>query len=240
MALPGVFCWTRMGAEAGQSLESILQRKDAEREANGGLFFWGIGNAIGPSVRELLKCDPEPEVIFSPIKSRARREDTSPTAVVAWTQAEGVDGTPFDLPSRALITSRLDLAAPKSTHYALVCAAAAPLTMAGAGGVVDIGELENLLTGRPIGASQVTAIVRRRKGRAVAREYNVVLRARLVPPYFLRLRDPILLPRERDAQEWQSVVANVWASVLRRRQSPRSAAQSRLTLTSQSLSALLD
>lgn len=232
MALPGVFCWTRVGAEAGQSLASILQRKDAEREANGGIFFWGIGNAVGPSIRELLRCAHEPEVIFSPIKSRPRQEDTSPTAVVAWTRAEDVDGTAFDLPARALITSRLDLTAPKSSHYALVCATQAPLTTTLPSDVLDVGELENLLTGRPIGASQVTAIVRRRAGRTLSREYHVALRARLVPPYFLRLRDPIPLPQERDAADWESVVAAVWASVLRRRHNPRAVTQSRLPLNS--------
>ena len=31
--LPDVFCWTKMGTEAGQSLENIIARKEAERDA---------------------------------------------------------------------------------------------------------------------------------------------------------------------------------------------------------------
>lgn len=39
-------CWSRMQAEAGQSLDAIVRRKELEREANGGLFLWGVGNLI--------------------------------------------------------------------------------------------------------------------------------------------------------------------------------------------------
>jgi hypothetical protein len=67
--LPDCFCWTRFGTEAGQAIVHILQRKEQERSANDGLFIWGIGNAIGPSIRELVRRTNRPEVLFSPIKS---------------------------------------------------------------------------------------------------------------------------------------------------------------------------
>ena len=230
MVLPSAFCWTRVGAEAGQTLQSILARKEAEREANGGVFFWGIGNAIGPSLRELLSYEPNPEVLFSPIKSRPRREDTHPTAVVAWTRAECLDGTPFKLPPRALITSRLDPAAPKSSHYTLVCATDTPLTTPQQVGVLDVGAIENLITGRSIGASQVTAVVRRREHHpAVSRAYEIALRAQLVPPFFLRLHEPVPLLLDHGA-DWEAVVASVWATVLRRQRRSRTAVQARLPL----------
>ena len=38
-------CWTRMQSEAGEGLPKILRRKDLERRAGAGLFFWGVGNA---------------------------------------------------------------------------------------------------------------------------------------------------------------------------------------------------
>ncbi len=85
MPLPEVFCWTRFGTEAGQPIDEILDRKEQERAANSGMFFWGIGNSIGPSLRELLRCTPSPEVLFSPTRSTPRREDVAPPAVVAWT-----------------------------------------------------------------------------------------------------------------------------------------------------------
>ncbi len=215
MALPITFCWTRIGIEAGQSLQSIFHRKEQERAANGGLFFWGIGNAIGPSLAELLRCCPQPEVIFSSIQCAARPADVNPVNVVAWTKAECLDGSTFELPSSALITSRSDPRNPKSTHYALVCSSSTPLTAGSAVDTLDIGHLENLLTGRPVGASQVTAVVRRlEQGDAPIRTYRAVLRARLEAPFFLRLRSPIFLSQKDGMQGWDSVVGDIWAEKL--------------------------
>ena len=87
--LPQCFVWTRFGTEAGQSISDILRRKEKERAANGGIFYWGIGNAVGPSILELLRRTDEPEVLFSPIKSAPKRDDVTPEAVVAWTAAAG-------------------------------------------------------------------------------------------------------------------------------------------------------
>src|SRR5689334_16901759 len=35
--LPLLFCWTRFGTEAGEPIEAILERKEREREATGGV-----------------------------------------------------------------------------------------------------------------------------------------------------------------------------------------------------------
>ena len=53
MDLPRFFCWTRFGTEAGQPIEQILERKEQERIVNNGLFLWGIGNSLTPSMIEL-------------------------------------------------------------------------------------------------------------------------------------------------------------------------------------------
>jgi hypothetical protein len=219
MTLPTAFCWTRVGVEAGQSLHSIFNRKEQEREANRGLFFWGIGNAIGPSMATLVRRCREPEAIFSPIKSAAKAIDVNPDTVAAWTRAECLDGSAFELPAQTLITSRLDASNPKSSHYALVCSSDKPLTQSTDGGTIDIGDLANLLTGRPVGASQVTAVVRRLEREGVPiRRYGIVLRARLIAPFFLRLRNPILLSREDRMQSWDSSVGDTWADALESRE----------------------
>src|ERR1700761_2672202 len=90
--VPQCFVWTKFGTEAGQSISDILLRKERERSANGGVFYWGIGNAVGPSILELLRKSDEPEVLFSPIKSTPRRDDVTPQRVVAWTAAAGLNG----------------------------------------------------------------------------------------------------------------------------------------------------
>jgi hypothetical protein len=215
MPLPDAFCWTRVGTEAGQSLESILRRKEAERVANGGVFFWGIGNAIGPSLRELVRYAEQPEVLFTPIKSSPRRRDIEPEQVVVWTKAVGLNCEQFDLPQRALITSRFSAATRKDSHYALVCFSETPLTSpAPCESAFVSGDVENFRTGNPVGASQVTAVVRRRSDAHVSqqRAYRVLLRARLTFPFFLQLSRPIRL--DRDRRGWEESVRGRWSSVL--------------------------
>lgn len=194
MGLPERFCWTRFGTEAGQSSFEILSRKEWERQSEGGLFLWGIGNAIGPGVKELVRYCPEPEVLFSPIKSPPRPVDVRPRAVVAWTIGETLDAETYTLPKHSLVTSRYDATSPRKCHYALVCFSDQPLSVGENGPTLAFDSLSNLLSGRQIGASQVTAVVERKEPPAGARRYLVAFRARLIWPYFIRLWQPISLP----------------------------------------------
>jgi hypothetical protein len=84
-----------------------------------GVLLGHIGNAIGPSMIELLRQLDGPEVLFSPIRSSPRKQDAAPESVVAWTAASGLDGEPYRLLARSLITSRFNRERPR--HYALVC-----------------------------------------------------------------------------------------------------------------------
>lgn len=187
--LPDVFCWTRIGAEAGQSVDQILARKEAERCANGGIFHWGIGNSIAPAMRELLSSGECPEVLFSPIKGRPRPMDLSPPRIVAWTAGETLDGELIELPDTVLVTSRGGAAPGIGNHYALVCSTDWPLGLCDSG-ILEFDSLRNLISGNPVGASQVTAVVRRLNAVGPG-DYLVAMRARLVAPYFLRLRRPV-------------------------------------------------
>lgn len=193
--LPHAFCWTRFGTEAGEPIEQILDRKESERRTNGGIFFWGIGNSIAPSLSELLRRSTHPEVLFSPIKSCPRPFDVKPPRVVAWTVGETIDGELFDLPPAVQVKSRSsERALPTLSHYALVCASPRPLELSNLG-QLSFRALRNLLSGNVLGASQVTAVVSRLRGDhpAGGNEYRVALRADLVAPYFIRLREPVPL-----------------------------------------------
>jgi len=211
MPIPACFCWTRFGTEAGQLIEQIFDRKEQERAANRGLFFWGIGNSIGPSIAELLIRTERPEVLFSPIKSTPRAVDSSPAAVVAWSSAETLSGEPFRLPASSLITSRHDPDAEREARYALVCFTPQPLLNTGCEDKIAPSDLRNLLTGRPVGASQVTAVVQRAETASVGTQrYSVCIRANLVSPYFIRLRDPLLLGKPDQDSDWGKTVRKVW------------------------------
>lgn len=212
--LPALFCWTRFGAEAGQPIEQILRRKEQERSANNGVFLWGIGNAVGPGIRELVRRCSSPEVLFSPIMGKARKEDVTPESVVAWTSGETHDGREYPLPSCSLVTSRQSVSSPKASHYALVCFSGESLVPCSPRCTLTFNTLRNLVSGSQVGASQVTAVVVRDDNEAPigGRLYEVALRAHLVHPYFIRLRQPVALsPSSGSDEDWAAAVESVWS-----------------------------
>ena len=216
MALPEWFCWTRFGTEAGQVVDEILRRKEEERIANAGVFFWGIGNAIGPSIRELLLRTAAPDVLFSPIKSVPRPQDVAPAAIVAWTSAETLTGERFLLPESSLVTSRYDLESPRERRYALVCSSTVPLRDSFCEDKINLSGVRNLITGRPVGSSQVTAVVQRACPQSdLASNYDILIRAKLVCPYFIRLRAPLLLTKTDVNQNWGTAVRQEWTQRMR-------------------------
>lgn len=189
-SLPPTFCWTRFGPEAGEAIQAILIRKERERRANSGVFYWGIGNSVAAGIAELARSCRQPEVLFSPIKSRPRSVDVDPPTLVQWVVGETLTGERLELPPSVRVIGRGG-ASVVPPHYALVCSSDDPLVL-GDFGKVRFGEVRNLLSGKRLGTSQVTAIVRYLgKGAGTDHGYRVALRARLTPPYFVRLRDPI-------------------------------------------------
>jgi hypothetical protein len=218
MKIPRYFCWTRFGTEAAQEISQIIERKEEERQFGSGVFLWGIGNAVGPSILELLRVSACPQVLFSSIKSAPKSIDVNPPTVVAWTDAFGLDGEPFVLPERALVTSRFDPTSPKRVHYALVCHSKDPLTLSPNGASLQFSALRNLVTKRRLGASQVTAVVEHEDGHPSDSEsYRIAIQARLVAPYFIRLHQPIPLNPVNDRSKTFDFAAAREAILLRRK-----------------------
>lgn len=198
VTLPTVFCWTRMGDESGEAVDEIVQRKDLERHANGGLFVWGVGNGLGNAIRDLIGADPDPRVLFSPIRSGSAAIDRNPPGLLLWLDYIGPSGRPIPLPEASFVTSRDTTAtgASKATHYALFCRSDEPLAPRDLGSL-RFAELRNLATQRRVGFSQVTAVVSRTFGSDDSNlEYRVVLSAALAAPHFVRLATPVQLARE--------------------------------------------
>jgi hypothetical protein len=202
MPLPRAFCWTRYGAEAGQDFEAILARKERERRRNGGLFLWGIGNNVAPSLPSLFERARRPVLAFSPMKSRAQLHDENPDQIAVWTQATGANGEPFHIPSGSMVTSRYT--AGKSRHYALVCKSQQPLRPVTEPEWISIGALSNVKTGNPVGASQVTAMVYLDPSRSQSGAiYPVAFYCELAAPYVLKLEAPLITSDFETAElEW--------------------------------------
>jgi hypothetical protein len=193
--IPQRFCWTKFGAEAGERVDDILARKERERMANGGVFLWGIGNSVAAGIKALVRLEKEPTVIFSPMRAKAKGHDTHPARVVIWRSARGIDGDFWSIPSGSTVTSRGESSAgsAKRLHYALVCRSDASLLINSHSNLsLDFGSISNLLSGSPLGFSQVTSVVDYRDTSGGSGPlYAVGFSARLVYPYFVELSDPV-------------------------------------------------
>ena len=190
--LPENFVWTRYGTESGESMGSILARKERERLATGGRFLWGIGNSVGPSVRRLLDVHRgiDPFVVFSPMLAAPKQADVTPGRVSVWTSAVGIDGRDWEIPEGVWVTSRASAGArEKLRHYALVCQVERPLVPQEGGPRFSITDLRNFASGNPVGASQVTSVVSR-QGCSGGGSYIASLIAQLVYPFVVELGDP--------------------------------------------------
>lgn len=187
------FCWTKYGTEAGETIEAILARKEAERLANMGVFLWGIGNSVGPGIRRLVALEREPRVVFSPMRAAAKFADVKPERVVTWTRAHDLNGREWDIPDGSLVTSRANSALQgKRSHYALVCRSDQPLRLVQDADEIDFEDLRNLESGNRLGYSQVTAVVERAERRGQSElSYLVGFVAALVFPYFVTLSGPV-------------------------------------------------
>jgi hypothetical protein len=199
--IPSVFCWTKMGAEAGQSLGDILKRKELERRVGGGVFCWGIGNSLGLAAKAALdSCPDGVEVLFSPMKSAAKPVDVNPAAVSLWLRYVDSRGVYRDLPEHMIITSRRHAPSGvvKETHYALFCKSEVPLSDQSVCCEIDATRAVNYFSQGGLGASQVTAMVRYKPSHTAAalKPYSVLFRANLHDAGFVRLGCPVLLGGE--------------------------------------------
>jgi hypothetical protein len=183
-----------MQTEAGQQLEAIVARKERERLAGEGLFLWGVGNAPAAITNVLARTKRPTPVIFSVMKSRPRAADVAPSRTVVWRRYIDAHGIERPLPPHVLVTSRGDSnSGRKKRHFALMCWSDRPLH-------IERGEPFNPSayrnaggTGAPVGASQVTALLKRASKASAGTVYESNLRAWLVDSYWVRLTDPLEL-----------------------------------------------
>lgn len=196
--VPNVFCWTKMGTEAGQALSDIIRRKELERRAGNGTFAWGIGNSLGEATAQARETVPRGlvEVLFTPMKSPAKLVDQNPSSLLLWTSYFTESNRLASLPLHSLVTSRGGKA--KRAHYALICRSDESLLEEGNSGMLDAARARNLRTLNPVGASQVTAVVKysHKPCDTVEKPYKISFRATLHREGFVRLAAPVLLSHE--------------------------------------------
>ena len=182
------FVWTKMGVEFGEGLERIVSRKETERVAGSGQFWWGIGNSLGPAAREAARSQGgKLPVLFSTMLGKPRTADSAPEMIWQWTAREDEAGRIHTIPAHAKVISRG--AAAKDRHYAFVCYSPAPLALAHRGNRFDPAQCRTL-SGKLPGASQVTALLRGDPDTHRSGPYEVCFRALLVEPWAVKLVRP--------------------------------------------------
>lgn len=180
--------WTRMQAEAGQALHAIVARKELERQAGHGIFYWGVGSAPSRLIPGLAKTGVEVSILFSVMRSRPKPRDVAPASVLVWRAYIDPHGDERPLPPNVLITSRGGVG--KSKHYALSCRSDEPLRLA-QGVEFNPGRYRNAgQGGRPIGASQVTSLLEPAEVETTASPYEIAMSALATHGYWVRLTDP--------------------------------------------------
>lgn len=185
-------CWSRMQAEAGQPLEAIIARKERERRAGRGVFLWGVGNAPAMMTKFLVRANVPVRVVFSIMKSQPKVVDVAPTQMIAWRRYIDARGIDRELPPHVVVTSRGNSATgAKRVHYALMCRCEMPLVIR-RGEVFDPHAYRNIGgKGAPVGASQVTALLRRVHPERQISDYEANLVVCLTGSYWVRLVDPV-------------------------------------------------
>lgn len=197
--LPPTFCWSRIGAEAGADLPTLVLRKEWERRLGGGRFLWGIGQSLGSSAQVAALRTGSLLALFSAAASRPRGEGgkraPKPDALVwnAWVDASG---QVRQLPQHVFVTSSVTLpsGAPREHHYALVCVSPTELSV-GSALRLHPERLRSVSTGKAPSPSQGTVVVDciERVGEAGGKSHPLVFSAELEAPYFVRLTQPTLV-----------------------------------------------
>jgi hypothetical protein len=185
------FVWSRCGAEAGQELDSLILRKEAERIAGQNVFWWGIGSSLGPNVRQAASnCAGELDVQFSAMLMDAQEHDSNPEEVWVWTHWTDANEHLHKLPPHVIITSR---GRPrKTTHYALICQSAEPLQLRPQ--PFDLARCDNYKSWneqrerKKVGGRQSTFLVLGNfNGDHSKGKYKRGFRAKLIDPWCVRL-----------------------------------------------------
>lgn len=207
------FIFSRMGVEAGESIEGIVARKEAERRAGDGGFWWGIGTSLGQAGFAAGKTHQgQLPVLFAKTLSPPKRVDVAPEEVFVWTHWENLEGR-GEIPHHVIITSQGN--PEKKKHYALACRSEVPIQLGGQDPFDPA--LCPTASGKVMGGSQNTALLTGSPYGHPNGKYVVEFEAKLAAPYCPKL--VAARPLDRKEQEllktWRPGQGGAWLDLAR-------------------------
>jgi hypothetical protein len=183
------FVWCLMGQDAGQPLDEIIIRKEAERKT-GGEFWWGIGTALGPRVELVVKQNGGTlPALFSALRNQEQAPSQNTYVWNGWRSVrKGRHGTYShgSIPKHVLVLGgNLDRDSVRHrSYYALVCRCDTELVL-GDHGPFDPAQCRTLAKNVPPGRSQRAALLTGQVKHPHG-PYRIAFSAHLVRPWFVR------------------------------------------------------
>jgi hypothetical protein len=179
------FVWSLMGQDAGQSLDEIIIRKEAERRT-GSEIWWGGGTPLGARVEsEAIDNGGTLPALFSPLENQKHALDPNTYVWNEWERIlTGVQGI---IPKHVLVLG----GKPDRPYYAQVFHCDTELVL-GDHGRFDPAQCLTLANGVPPGVSQRAALLMGQVKHPHG-PYRIAFIAQLVRPWFVRLTRPRLL-----------------------------------------------
>jgi hypothetical protein len=199
--------WSLMGQDAGQSLDEIIIRKEAERRT-GGEFWWGLGTPLGDRVESvaILNGGTLP-ALFSALENQKQAPGQNTYVWNGWHSIR--TGRHGSVPKHVLVLG----GNPDRPYYALVCRCDTELIL-GDHGPFDPAQCLTVANGVPPGVSQRAALLRGQVKHPHGR-YRIAFNAYLVAPWFVRLTDPRMLTAAQLARVRQYKRGDDWLGLVK-------------------------
>lgn len=178
------FVWNEIGFDAGETPEHVVIRKEAERLAGSGEFWWGLDAPLGITVE--VHAEQNRGVLpalFSKSRSSTVRQRQQVRIWDTWRsllhpQQHG------RIPDHVVVTSGHD-AGRRQTRYALTCHSAVNLSF-GAMGFCNLAECHSLKNGGRVNALRGAQVLRKGeplispRGPASESVYSIAFKATVV------------------------------------------------------------
>lgn len=214
------FVWSLIGEDAGETLKHIMMRKEAERRAGQGEFWWGLGTPLGESVESAAIVNKRTlPALFSALKPKEGDGDAK-AKIQVWNSWHSIrkDGQRGTIPDHVLVTGGYaprKPGKPEKQHYALVCRSNAPLIL-GNHGFFDPAQCRTVKNNIAPGSSQRAALLTGQHAHSQG-PYTIAFEATLAGPWYVRLEDGrVLTPAEidrvrqyKDGDDWLALVKSL-------------------------------